>query len=99
MAKSKRNGKPNSGAGGRGGKGTAVDVSLHRIDRVAERHGFVGREPALPYRRPPPEAMQTVTIHTGPPVPVAAPFQKFCDDNQLPYWQGIKELMKRAGVT
>jgi hypothetical protein len=39
-----------------------------------------------------------VTLHTRAPVRVANPFQRFCDENRFSYWQGIEELMKRAGV-
>ena len=65
-------------------------------DDVADKHGFVSREPVQPFRRPPVEPV--VTLHTRAPLRVATPFQQFCAENRYSYWEGIEELMRRAGV-
>jgi hypothetical protein len=67
------------------------------VDTAAARHGFVSREPELPFKRDK-TVGPVVTLHTRAPIRVATPFQRFCDENRFSYWQGIEELMKRAGV-
>ena len=79
------------------GRDTAVVVPVDRIDDVAARHGFVSREPEAPFKRER-TVGPTVTLHTRAPVRVATPFQRFCEANRYSYWEGIEELMKRAGI-
>src|SRR5689334_9565589 len=68
-----------------------------RVDTAADRHGFVSREPAeQPVRRE--RIGATATLHTRAPVRVYNQFVQFCEANRMSYWQGIEELMKRAGV-
>ena len=68
-----------------------------RVDAAADRHGFVSREPAQePFKRE--RIGPVVTLHMRAPVRVATPFQRFCEANRFSYWEGIEELMKRAGV-
>ena len=67
------------------------------VDNAAARHGFVSREPEIPFKRDK-TVGPVVTLHTRAPVRVATPFQRFCDENRFSYWEGIEELMKRAGV-
>jgi hypothetical protein len=74
-----------------------VGANTGRIDDVAERHGFVSREPEVPFRRTR-TVGPVVTLHTRAPVRVATPFQRFCEENRFSYWEGIEELMKRAGL-
>jgi hypothetical protein len=78
--------------------GTAeTAVPVDRLDGAAARHGFVSREPETPFRRER-SVGPVVTLHTRAPVRVATPFQRFCEANRYSYWEGIEELMKRAGV-
>jgi hypothetical protein len=70
---------------------------VDRVDSAAERHGFVSREPEVPFRREK-TVGPVVTLHTRAPVRVAVPFQRFCEANRFSYWEGIEELMMRAGV-
>jgi hypothetical protein len=72
-------------------------VPVDRLDDMAARHGFVSREPEVPFRREK-TVGPTVTLHTRAPVRVATPFQRFCEVNRYSYWEGIEELMKRAGI-
>jgi hypothetical protein len=72
-------------------------VSVDRLDDVAARHGFISREPEAPFKRDR-TVGPTVTLHTRAPVRVATPFQRFCEANRYSYWEGIEELMKRAGI-
>lgn len=70
---------------------------LDRLDDVAAKHGFMSREPEVPFKREK-TVGPAVTLHTRAPVRVATPFQRFCETNRYSYWEGIEELMKRAGV-
>ena len=72
-------------------------VPVDRLDDMAARHGFVSRESEVPFRREK-TVGPTVTLHTRAPVRVATPFQRFCEVNRYSYWEGIEELMKRAGI-
>ena len=72
-------------------------VPVDRIDDAAARHGFVSREPDAPFERKRTTG-PTVTLHTRAPIKVAVPFQRFCEENRYSYWEGVEELMKRAGV-
>ena len=74
---------------------TAVPVG--RLDDAAAKLGFVSREPEAPFRRER-TVGPVVTLHTRAPVRVATPFQRFCEANRYSYWEGIEELMKRAGI-
>lgn len=74
-----------------------TDVPIDRVDDAAAKHGFVSREPEVPFRREK-TIGPVVTLHTRAPVRVATPFQRFCEANRYSYWEGIEELMKRAGV-
>jgi hypothetical protein len=77
--------------------GEAETIPDDRVDDVAVRHGFVSREPEVPYK-PEREVGPVVTLHTRAPIRVANPFRRFCEANRFSYWEGIEELMKRAGV-
>lgn len=70
---------------------------LEQIDSAAEKHGFVSREPEVPFKREK-TVGPVVTLHTRAPVRVATPFQRFCEENRFSYWEGIEELMIRAGI-
>jgi hypothetical protein len=72
-------------------------VPIDRVDDAAAKHGFVSREPEAPFRREK-TVGPVVTLHTRAPVRVATPFQRFCETNRYSYWEGIEELMKRAGL-
>jgi hypothetical protein len=70
---------------------------IEQVDSAGERHGFVSREPEVQLRRRKP-VEPVVTLHTRAPLRVALPFQQFCEKNRYSYWEGIEELMMRAGV-
>lgn len=72
-------------------------VPVARIDEAAERHGFTSREPLQPLRRDR-TLGPTVALNLRAPVRVAVPFQRFCEEQRMSYWEGIEELMKRAGL-
>jgi hypothetical protein len=72
-------------------------VPIDRVDDAAAKHGFVSREPEAPFKREK-TVGPVVTLHTRAPVRVATPFQRFCETNRYSYWEGIEELMKRAGL-
>jgi hypothetical protein len=70
---------------------------LERVDSAAAKHGFISREPEVPFKREK-TVGPVVTLHTRAPVRVATPFQRFCEANRFSYWEGIEELMVRAGI-
>ena len=72
-------------------------IPVDRVDDAAAKHGFVSREPETPFKREK-TVGPVVTLHTRAPIRVATPFQRFCEQNRFSYWEGIEELMKRAGV-
>jgi len=80
---------------------TIDPTPLAKIDAAAEALGFRSREemraPTQIRRRR--EIGPTVAINTRAPERVAEPFIQFCEHNRYSYWEGIEELMKRAGVT
>jgi hypothetical protein len=76
--------------------GTAPPVE--QVDSAGELHGFVSREPEVVQLRRRKPVEPVVTLHTRAPVRVAQPFQQFCEKNRYSYWEGIEELMMRAGV-
>jgi hypothetical protein len=76
---------------------TQTAVPIDRLDEAAAKHGFISREPETPFKRER-NIGPVVTLHTRAPVRVATPFQRFCETNRYSYWEGIEELMKRAGV-
>ncbi len=63
---------------------------------AAEQLGFVSRDP-----EPDIEVRQTlgpvVMMTMRVPVRIARQFKQFCKTNRYSYWEGIEELMKRAG--
>jgi hypothetical protein len=74
---------------------------LTRADAAGERVGFKSREPVAPavvaHRRKK-DLGPTTAINTRAPQRVAVPFIAFCEENRFSYWEGIEELMRRAGV-
>lgn len=81
-------------------KGHADPESLDRVDAAGEALGFKSREQPAPqpvFRRRR-EIGPTVAINTRAPERVAGPFIRFCEENRYSYWEGIEELMKRAGL-
>lgn len=80
-------------------KGHEDRTPLDRVDAAGDALGFKSREanrpPTLRRRR---EIGPTVAINTRAPERVAEPFIQFCEENRYSYWEGIEELMKRAGL-
>ena len=80
-------------------KGPESEAHLDRVDAAGDGLGFTSREAARPTllrrRR---EIGPTVAINTRAPERVAGPFIQFCEKNRYSYWEGIEELMKRAGI-
>ncbi len=76
-------------------------TEVARVDAVSERMGFKSRE--LPEavqvaKRRKKEIGPTTAINTRAPQRVAVPFIGFCEENRFSYWEGIEELMRRAGL-
>jgi hypothetical protein len=73
---------------------------IARADAAGERVGFKSREGAEPIvtHRRKKDLGPTTAINTRAPQRVAVPFIAFCEENRFSYWEGIEELMRRAGL-
>lgn len=67
------------------------------IDKVAERHGFVAREPVqkVVRRR---EAEPSGNLNIRPPLSIYNRFVTFAIESKLSYPEALKELMDRAKI-
>lgn len=82
------------------GEGGHPTAPLDRIDAAGEAHGFVQRErPQTVLQRRRKEIGPTVAINMRVPEQVAVTFIEFCERHRYSYWEGVQELMKRAGVS
>lgn len=78
-----------------------VPADLARVDAAGERVGFKSRERPEPVpvaRRRKKEIGPTTAINTRAPQRVAVPCIAFCEEHRFSYWEGIEELMRRAGL-
>jgi hypothetical protein len=68
-----------------------------KIDEVAEKHGFVSREPTQKIVRRK-EAEPSGNLNIRPPLSTYNRFVQWAIDNNLSYPQALKELMDRAKI-
>jgi len=76
-----------------------LDTPVSAIDRVAEAHGFHSREPGedkIVRRRR--EVGPSAQLNVKCPIPVYNRFIRFCDQERLPYWEGIERLLDLTGI-
>ena len=76
---------------------TESEVSDRKLDEVAERHGFVSREPIQKIVRRK-EAEPSANLNIRPPVSTYNRFVAWAMENRLSYPEALKELMDRAKV-
>jgi len=72
-------------------------VPDHKIDEVAEKHGFVARDPVQKIVRRK-EAEPSANLNIRPPVSTYNRFVSWAMEERLSYPEALKELMDRAGV-
>lgn len=72
--------------------------SVEKLDAIAERHGFVSREPAERLYKHEQAKEATVPLSIRPPLSVANRFIAYCKRERLSYWEGLNELMKARGL-
>lgn len=72
--------------------------SVEKVDAAGVRHGFISREPAERLYKNESSKEATVPLSIRPPLSVANRFIAWCKQNRLSYWEGLNELMSRAGV-
>lgn len=79
-------------------KGT--EPPLTALDRAADQLGFRSREAGeakvMRRRR---EVGAGAQLNIKCPIPVYNRFIRFCDEERLPYWEGIEKLLDLAGVS
>jgi hypothetical protein len=68
-----------------------------KVDEVAEKHGFVSREPVQKIVRRK-EAEPSGNLNIRPPLSTYNRFVQWAIDNNLSYPQALKELMDRAKI-
>ncbi|PZU19598.1 MAG: hypothetical protein DI589_20735 [Shinella sp.] len=73
------------------------DIPDRKIDEVAERHGFVAREPVQKIVRRK-EAEPSANLNIRPPISTYNRFVKWAMENRLSYPEALRELMDRAKV-
>jgi len=69
-----------------------------QIDEAAKRQGFTSREPAERLYKNDASKEATVPLSIRPPLSVANRFIAYCKQNRLSYWEGLNELMTKAGI-
>ena len=72
-------------------------VPDHKIDAVAERHGFQSREPVQKIVRRK-EAEPSANLNIRPPISTYNRFVAWAMENRLSYPEALRELMDKAGV-
>lgn len=72
-------------------------VPDHKIDAVAERHGFVTREATQKITRRK-EAEPSANLNIRPPISTYNRFVGWAMQNRLSYPEALKELMDKAGI-
>jgi hypothetical protein len=75
----------------------APAVPDRKIDEVAEKHGFVSREPIQKMSRRKP-AEPSANLNIRPPISTFNRFLQFCEENRYSYPEALKELMDRAKI-
>ena len=73
---------------------------LAELDRVADQHGFqsreAGKDKIVRRRR---DVGPGAQLNVKCPIPVYNRFIRFCDEERLPYWEGIEKLLDLAGIS
>lgn len=73
------------------------EIPDRKIDEVAERHGFVSREPVQKIVRRK-EAEPSANLNIRPPISTYNRFVAWAMENRLSYPEALKVLMDRAKV-
>ncbi|MGV1907505.1 hypothetical protein [Agrobacterium cavarae] len=74
-----------------------MEIPDRKLDEVAERHGFVSREPIQKVMRRK-EAEPSANLNIRPPVTTYNRFVNWAMENRLSYPEALKELMDRAKI-
>ncbi|CAH1696792.1 conserved hypothetical protein [Hyphomicrobiales bacterium] len=76
----------------------APAAPISKVDAAGERHGFVSREANERLFKREAQKEATVPLSIRPPLSVANRFITYCKDRRLSYWEGLAQLMDKAGV-
>lgn len=74
-----------------------ADIPERKLDEVAERHGFVAREPVQKIVRRK-EAEPSGNLNIRPPISTYNRFVSYAIANNLSYPQALKTLMDKANI-
>ncbi|TRL35473.1 hypothetical protein [Rhizobium straminoryzae] len=75
----------------------APSIPERRLDEVAERHGFVSRQPTQQLRRRQ-AAEPSANLNIRPPISTYNRFVSWAMENRLSYPEALRELMDRAKI-
>ncbi|MBB2817292.1 UNVERIFIED_ORG: hypothetical protein GGD59_000510 [Rhizobium esperanzae] len=67
-------------------------------DYIAEKAGFVSREPVERVSRVRKPTEPTDTAYIRAPVSVINRLKTYCNENDLSYGQALEEMMRKAGI-
>lgn len=76
----------------------ADDETPASADAVAEKAGFVSREPVERVTRVRKSAEPTDTAYIRAPISVINRLKTYCNENDLSYGQALEEMMRKAGI-
>ena len=68
------------------------------VDRAAERHGFLSREPVKKLIKRPAALEATANLNLRPSISIYNRFVAFSVANRLSYPEALKEIMDRAQI-
>lgn len=74
------------------------EIPVEKLDEVAERHGFVSREPVTRVEKVRKKNQIQDTVYVRGPLEMTNRFKEFCNENGYSYGEGLEALMKRAGI-
>jgi hypothetical protein len=74
------------------------EIPLEKEDAIAERHGFVSREPVVRVEKVRKKNQIQDTVYVRGPIELTNRFKEFCNENGFSYGEGLEAIMKRAKI-
>lgn len=76
----------------------APEIPVEKLDELAERHGFVSREPIARVEKVRKKSQIQDTVYVRGPLEMTNRFKEFCNSHGYSYGDGLEALMKKAGI-
>ncbi len=74
------------------------DPEPEKLDKVAEKVGFVSREPLVRVEKVRKKNQVQDTVYVRGPLEMTNRFKEFCNENGYSYGEGLEALMKKAKI-